>query len=256
MTELKTIIIEDEQKAAADLASELSILDPGINVIVTLDSVAGSVHWLKEHPMPDLVFMDIHLGDGSCFEIFRQVQLTCPVIFCTAYDEYAIEAFNVNGIGYIVKPIARDVLANALRKYRELKKHYTTSSPLSAETIARILHPEARYKTSFLLPFRSKMVPLPVSSIAYIYVNHEQTCLVTQDQQLILNKTLDQLQQELNPDHFYRINRQYIVSFKYIKEIEHLSGRKLGVHLTIPVEELIIVSKENSSSFKAWLEKR
>jgi DNA-binding LytR/AlgR family response regulator len=169
MAELDIIIIEDEQRAAADLALQLTTLDRGIEVAATLDSVAGSVNWLLNNPMPDLVFIDIHLGDGNCFEIFKQVQLTCPVIFCTAYDEYALEAFKLNGIGYIVKPIDRERLAEVLQKYQVLQQHYVPSS-LTPDTLSKIVQQQPRHKTSFLIPFKNKMVPLPVNAIACIYV--------------------------------------------------------------------------------------
>jgi len=142
MAELDIIIIEDEQKAAADLAAQLTSLDHEIEVIATLDSVVGSVIWLQKNPMPDLVFMDIHLGDGNCFEIFKQVQLTCPVIFCTAYDEYALEAFKLNSIEYIVKPIDRERLVEALQKYHKLQQHYVPSS-LTTDTISQIVQQQS-----------------------------------------------------------------------------------------------------------------
>ena len=252
---LRVIIIEDEQKAASDLATQLKAIDPLIHVIVTLDSVAGSVNWLQNHPMPDLVFMDIHLGDGSCFEIFNQVRLTCPVIFCTAYDEYALEAFRLNSIGYIVKPVNHEQLADALQKYRVLQKHYVPTIS-SMENIARTVQHQPRYKTSFLIPFKSRMLPVPVESIAFFYVNGEQTYIVTADAELLINKTLDQLMMELDPLLFYRVNRQHIVAFQYIKEIEQLSGRKIGIILRIAYEEPIVVSKDAASGFKSWMEQR
>jgi two-component system, LytTR family, response regulator LytT len=255
MAELDIIIIEDEQKAAADLAAQLTTLDSEIEVIATLDSVAGSVNWFQKNPKPDLVFMDIHLGDGNCFEIFKQVQITCPVIFCTAYDEYALEAFKLNGIGYIVKPIDQERLAEALQKYLVLQQHYLPSS-LTTDTISQIVQEQPRYKTSFLIPFKNKMVPLPVNTIACIYVKQEHSYIVTGDDELLVNKTLEQLQMELDPSLFYRVNRQYIVSFRYIKEIEQLSGRKIGILLSIPFEEPIVVSKDAASGFKAWMEER
>lgn len=255
MAELNIVIIEDEQKAAADLAAQLTILDPDIAVMATLDSVAGSADWLLNNSMPGLVFMDIHLGDGNCFEIFKQVQITCPIIFCTAYDEFALEAFNLNSIGYIVKPLDPERLREALQKYRTLQQHYVPSS-LTTETISRIVQQQPRYKTSFLLPFKNKMVPIPVNAIACIYVKQERTYIVTADDELHINKTLEQLQMELDPSVFYRVNRQYIISFKYIKEIEHLSGRKIGIVLSIPYEEHIVVSKDAAAGFKLWMEER
>jgi DNA-binding LytR/AlgR family response regulator len=255
MAELDIIIIEDEQRAAADLSAQLTTLDPAIEVIAILDSVRGSVNWLMNNPVPDLVFMDIHLGDGNCFEIFKQVQLTCPVIFCTAYDEYALEAFKLNGIGYIVKPIDRERLAEALQKYHVLQQHYVPSS-LTTDTLSRIVQQRPQYKTSFLIPFKNKMVPLPVNAIACIFVKQERSYIVTAGDELLVNKTLEQLQIELDPSLFYRVNRQYIVSFQYIKEIEQLSGRKIGIVLSIPYEEPIVVSKDAASGFKAWMEER
>lgn len=255
MTELKVIIIEDEQRAAADLAAQLRLLDPAIKITGILDSVAGAVQWLLSHPMPHLVFMDIHLGDGNCFEIFDQVEITCPVIFCTAYDEYALEAFKLNSIGYIVKPVDKEMLAAALEKYRSLEKHYVPSAE-SIQSISSVVQQSRRYKTSFLLPFKSKMVPLPVNNIACIYTRMECTYIVTADEELVISKTLEQLQIELDPAYFYRVNRQYIVAFSYIKEIEQLAGRKIGIILTIPFDESIVVSKDAASGFKAWMEER
>ena len=255
MAELDIIIIEDEQRAATELAAQLTAIDSEIEVIAMLDSVAGSVNWFKGNAMPDLVFMDIHLGDGNCFEIFKQVQISCPIIFCTAYDEYALEAFKLNSIGYIVKPIDRERLAEALQKYNVLRQHYVPSL-LTTDTISRIVQQQPRYKTSFLIPFKNKMVPLPVNAIACIYVKQELTYIVTADDELVVNKTLEQLQMDLDPSLFYRVNRQYIVSFRYIKEIEQLSGRKIGIVLSIRYEEPIVVSKDAASGFKAWLEER
>lgn len=255
MTELDIIIIEDEQRAAAELARQLVALNPAIEVIATLDSVSGSVNWLLNNPMPDLIFMDIHLGDGNCFEIFRQVQLTCPVIFCTAFDEYALEAFKLNGIGYIVKPIDEGRLSEALQKYEVLQQHYVPHST-TTDILSRIVQQQPRYKTSFLIPFKNKMIPLPVDAIACIYVKQERTCIVTADEELLINRTLDQLQAELDPSLFYRVNRQYIVSFRYIREIEQLSGRKIGIILTVSYDEPIVVSKDAASGFKAWMEGR
>ncbi len=255
MTDLDIIIIEDEQRAATELAKQLVALNPAIEVMATLDSVSGSVNWLLNNPMPDLIFMDIHLGDGNCFEIFRQVQLTCPVIFCTAFDEYALEAFKLNGIGYIVKPIDEGRLREALQKYEVLQQHYVPHAT-TTEILSRIVQHQPRYKTSFLIPFKNKMIPLPVDAIACIYVKQERTFIVTADEELLINKTLDQLQAELDPSLFYRVNRQYIVSFRYIREIEQLSGRKIGIILTVSYDEPIVVSKDAASGFKAWMEGR
>lgn len=254
MSALDIVIIEDEQKAALDLALQLKSIDPMINILATIDSVAGSVKWLQRHSMPDLLFMDIHLGDGSCFEIFNQVKLTCPVIFCTAYDAYALEAFKLNSIGYIVKPVDRVQLTEALEKYRILEKHYLPSiAPL--DKLTRWVQ-QPRYKTSYLIPFQSRMVPVPVDNIACIYVKNEQTFIVTANDELLISKTLEQLQMELDPAFFYRVNRQYIVSFRFIKEIEQLSGRKIEISLSIPYEGSIVISKDAASSFKAWMDER
>lgn len=255
MNQLKIVIIEDEQKAASDLAANLTALDEGIRVLAILDSVAASVQWLQTNPAPDLLFMDIHLGDGSCFAIFKQVQLTCPVIFCTAYDEYALEAIRLNGIGYIVKPVDQKALADALQKYRVLEKHYEPSSA-AMEALARTVREQPRFKTTFLLHVGSRIVPLPVDAIACIYVKQEQTYIVTADDELLIAKTLEQLQAELDPALFYRANRQHIVSFRFIKEVEQLAGRKIGIILRVPFDEAIVVSKDAASGFKTWLQDR
>ncbi|RZK45330.1 MAG: response regulator transcription factor, partial [Pedobacter sp.] len=215
--QLNIVIIEDERKAALDLEAQLYALDGSIKILTILDSVSGATEWLRRSEQPDLIFMDIHLGDGSCFEIFQQVNITSPVVFCTAYDEYALEAFKLNGIGYIVKPIEGAELSRVLLKYRQLEKHYLPT-PQALQQLAVQVRPPV-YKSSYLIPYRSRLIPVPVDQIACIYVRNEQAFVVTVGQEYSMNKTLEQLQAELDPVNFYRANRQYLVSFKHIKEI-------------------------------------
>ena len=201
--------------------------------------------------MPDLMFMDIHLADGSSFAIFDRVTITCPVIFTTAYDEYALQAFEVNSIDYLLKPISREALDRAMRKFHELAQ--TRFDQTKINLILSQLGDRKKYKSCFLLPERDKYIPVSVEDIAYIYIDAKSVKLVTLDQKAFyLSHTLDDLMAEIDPHLFFRANRQFIVSRKTIRDVSVWFGNKLAINLSVETPEKIIVSKARVGEFKSW----
>ena len=237
--------------AAQALQKLIGEVSPGIEIVGILESVEDSVQWLEDNPMPDLMFMDIHLADGSSFAIFEQVNITCPVIFTTAYDEYALKAFEVNSIDYLLKPISREALERAMRKFHELADNRFDQAKVNL--IMAQLGERKRYKSCFLLPERDKYIPVSVEDIAYIYIDAKSVKLVTMDQKAFyLSHTLDDLMAEIDPHMFFRANRQFIVSRKTIKDVAVWFGNKLSINLSVETPEKIIVSKARVGEFKSW----
>lgn len=248
---MKTIIIEDENVAAQALQTLLRELDSEMEIATVLQTIEESVEWFENNAMPDLVFMDIHLADGSSFAIFDQVDITCPIIFTTAYDEYALKAFEVNSIDYLLKPINKSDLERALRKYRTLS---TRDNSTSLEgLLAQMGGLRKKYKTCFLIPERDKLIPLATNNIAYIYIDTKTVKAISMDgHTYYLNQTLDDIMAQLDPQFFFRANRQFIISRHAVKDMTVWFGNKLAVNLSVPVPEKIIVSKARVGEFKTW----
>jgi len=233
------------------LQSLVREINPEVEVVATLQTIEESVEWFGENPMPDMVFMDIHLADGSSFAIFEKVDITCPIIFTTAYDEYALKAFEVNSIDYLLKPINKADLERALNKYKSL-----TSSPNKTSLeglLAQMGNLKKKYKTCFLIPERDKLIPLATNNIAYIFIDTKTVKAVTLDgHTYYLNQTLDDIMAQLDPEVFFRANRQFIIARNAVKDLAVWFGNKLAVNLTVPVPEKIIVSKARVGEFKTW----
>ena len=248
---MKALIIEDEVMAAKALQKLLGEVSPNMEIVGVLETIEESVEWLEQNPMPDLMFMDIHLADGSSFAIFEQVNITCPVIFITAYDEYALKAFEVNSIDYLLKPISKEALEHALNKYHSLAEKRVNANQL--DKLLSQLGEKKRYRSCFLLPERDKLVPLPVNSIVYIFIDAKTVKIVTTSGKVYyMNHTLDDIMSELDPVVFFRANRQFIVSRDSIKDVSVWFGNKLAINLNVEVPEKIIVSKARVSEFKNW----
>lgn len=249
---MKALIIEDEILAAQSLQKLVKEVSPDTEIIDILQSIEESVAWFEENPMPDLVFMDIHLADGSSFAIFDSVQITCPIIFTTAYDEYALKAFEVSSIDYLLKPINRNDLERAMNKYKALVGEKTDNSSAIEQLLSQI-GMKKRYKTCFLVPERDKLIPLPTSNIAYIYIDTKTVKAIALDEHVYyMSQTLDEIMNQLSPDDFFRANRQFIVSRKAIKDITIWIGNKLSLNLLVKVPEKIIISKAKVAEFKSW----
>ena len=253
---MKAVIVEDELIAAQNLQRVIGQVADDIQVIAVLQSVEESVEWFSLNPAPDLVFMDIHLADGSSFGIFEKVQITSPVIFTTAYDEYALKAFEVNSIDYLLKPINVRNFERAFTKYRNLVQDKNTNTDAISNLLATFNKEKDAYKSHFLIPHKDKLIPLPVERIACFYIENKMAKIITTDNETFyMDSPLEDLYLQLDPSEFFRANRQYIVSHKAIKDISIWFGSKLSINLIVSVPEKIIVSKARVSEFKTWYTK-
>ena len=251
---MKVLIIEDEISASKFLVQLLKEIDPEIEVVHVLDSVKSSIVYLRKHNDFELIIMDIQLGDGICFEIFKEIEITQPIIFTTAYDQYAIEAFKVNSIYYILKPLKKKELCNALLKYKNTK--------VDTQAIfqqMQLLFKEAKYipetyTSTFLIPSKSGLVPLRVEDFSFFYIEMNIVRGVTfSNKSYVLDKTISELEEELNPQLFYRANRQLLVSRNAIGRVYHYLYGKLKISTQPEFKEPIIISKAKSRIFKNWL---
>ncbi|MCT2562213.1 LytR/AlgR family response regulator transcription factor [Chryseobacterium herbae] len=253
---MNIIIIEDEFRAAKSLQNLILDLKPESKILGVYDSIEASVEALSQDIKPDLIFMDIQLSDGLSFEIFKAVDITCPIIFCTAFDQYMLDAFKSKGVDYVLKPFSRDDISEALKKVDELRKFFQKNELPDIESLLqRITQPAG--KTSFLVFKNQKYTTIATESVAYFYIHNEITHLVTFDkEQFQLSQPLGQVAEQVSGKQFFRINRQYLVNFKAIKEMEHYFQRKILVKLVIETPEKLLINKEKTHSFFTWLEDR
>lgn len=251
---MNVAIIEDEKLAAEKLDKLLTALDPSITVVAQLPSVESSIAWLREHT-PDLLLVDIQLSDGLSFSIFDAVEVRAPVIFTTAYDQYAIKAFKLNSVDYLLKPIRREDLQASLQKYRSLKAAYG----IDFEEMIRMVRGQApTYKKRFLVQFAQKIRKVEANEIAYFYALEKGVFLVTiRKETLAVDYTLDKLESLLDPAEFFRINRKMIVAFRAISHMIPYSRARIKIELDPPEPKAVeaLVSVERSSSFKEWMDK-
>ncbi|MDR1720060.1 MAG: LytTR family DNA-binding domain-containing protein [Dysgonamonadaceae bacterium] len=253
---MNVLIIEDEIVAAQALQTLILEINPEIRILAVLQSIDESLEWLQLNPQPDLLFVDIHLADGSAFTLFEKTTVSCPIIFTTAYDEYALKAFEVNSIDYLLKPINKKALERAIRKFEHFNFHSSDNIDLINKLLTDIKRHAVNYKTYFLVPLKDKLIPLAVSDIAYIYIDTKMIKAVSfSGPTYYLDLTLDTLMLQLNPDLFFRANRQYIIAHKAIKDISLWFGSKISVNLILPTPERIIISKARVGEFKRWFAK-
>jgi len=250
----QVLIIEDEIKTGKELKNLVESLREDMEVTSILSSIKSAVKWLKENPMPALIFSDIQLADGLCFEIFRQVQVEAPIIFCTAYDEYAIQAFDANGIDYLLKPIDEEKLLRGLNKYNKVNNQ-EESSDYQKQLSNLLIQMEKPYKNSLLIYFQEKIIPIKTTDIDFIHSeNGIVTIYMNNKQKHNTNHTLETMETMLNPDQFYKANRQFIIHRQAILNIEHYFTRRLVVKLTQATPEPVIISKVKASEFLKWVE--
>jgi two-component system response regulator LytT len=248
---MKIIIIEDEQLTANDLAESIRAAEPGAEIIATLSSVKEAVDFFKDNTDADLVFSDIKLGDGLSFKIFDTVSTNVPVVFCTAYDEYALQAFKAVGIDYILKPFTIKTIAAAIARYKNLQSRFTKKVS-SYEDFGKALD-TAKKQTAMLVYYKDKILPVKIEDIALFHLQNDVTYLVTfNKQQYFINETLEEAE-KIAGNNFYRVNRQYLVNRKAINDISKYFGRKLLLNLNISFAEKITVSKLRVNHFLAWL---
>jgi len=253
---MKAVIVEDEFIASEKLQRLIGQIADDIQVIAVLQSVEESIEWFTLNPAPDVVFMDIHLADGSAFSIFEKAQISCPVIFTTAYDEYALKAFEVNSIDYLLKPISQKTFERAIAKLRNLAETKTNNAEMIANMLATFKQTKVVYKSHFLIPHKDKFIPLAIGRIACFYTENKMVKIITEDNLTYhMDSSLEDLTNQLDPSRFFRANRQYIVSHKAIKDISVWFGSKLSINLYVEVPEKIIVSKARVAEFKDWYTK-
>lgn len=252
---MNILIVEDEPEAAARLANLLKELRPNINIVGSLDSVRSAVKWLSDNPSPNLVFMDIQLADGLSFEIFEKVEIKVPVIFTTAYNEYALRAFKVNSIDYILKPLDKDEVAAAFRKYENLTGNAAVPDKMIESIGAAMQMLTKRYKERFVIKVGEHLRSIEVSEVLYFNSLEKTTFAVSNDgRKHILDFTLDQLEGLLNPSRFFRINRKYIVSVESIRDMISHTNSRLKLLLKSSDDDDIIVARERVQEFKEWLD--
>lgn len=250
---MKALIIEDEKAAVRNLQALLSEVAPDMEILAVLDSITETIDWFRASPAPDLIFLDIHLADGSAFEIFEHVEIRCPIIFTTAYDEYALKAFKVNSIDYLLKPIDRKDIQKALDKLKLLNSDSTNKEP-DYTSLLRALKKEENYKTHFLIPVKGdKLLPVSADSILFFHIDEGVVkAMMADGKEYIFPQTLDELTDSLNPAFFFRVNRQYLISRKAVLDIDLWFNGRLSVNMKVSVPEKILISKARVSEFKEW----
>jgi DNA-binding LytR/AlgR family response regulator len=252
----KVLIIEDEPQAAQRLQTLIEDLIPHVTILAKIDSIKKSVKWIEENALPDLIFMDIQLADGVSFQIFEQCEVRCPVIFTTAFDEYALKAFKVNSIDCILKPVDKDDLDRALKKFHSLTYQKDNSQQMLesiGQAVKMLTH---KYKTRFVLKVGEHLKSIEVNDILFFFSLEKATFAKLMDgRKHILDFTLDQLEAALDPQRFFRINRKYIVSTSAIQDMVSYTNSRLKLILKTSDDNDVIVSRERVQEFKDWLDR-
>ena len=255
---MKVLIIEDEELGVERLTKHLNAIDPAIEIVGSTPSISDSVQWFKTNEHPDIVLMDIELADGQSFAIFNEVDIKSTVIFTTSYDEFALKAFKVNSIDYLLKPIKKEDLKKSLEKYHQLKQQYKASPSLQIESLLSELklQQQKTYRNRFLVKQGQRLVSIEASDIAYFFAEGRLCFFKTWSKaKYIVDYTLDELEEMLDPHQFYRANRGFILHVKSIAQIHtHFNG-KLLVELEPATEKEVVISREKASEFKEWLGK-
>ena len=251
---MKIVIIEDEQLTANDLAATIRSVEPETEITAILGSVKEALNYFGKDVKVDLIFSDIQLGDGLSFEIFTKLKITTPVIFCTAFDEYAINAFKTNGIDYILKPFTTKIVEAALQKYHQLQQTFSQNAVQYEAVLKALMINSTPATTNILIHYKDKILPIKTDEIALFYVENEITHLLTFDKrEYTVNKNLEDLEYTIGKC-FFRVNRQFLLNRNAVLDASHYFSRKLSVNILVPFKETITVSKERTPQFLAWLE--
>mgnify|MGYP001323086728 CR=1 FL=1 len=260
---MKILIVEDEELAVKKLKKTLLSIDETADVVGETDSIKSTVSWLQSNPSPDLILMDIELADGQSFEIFNHTQVKSPVIFITSYDEYALRAFKVNSVDYLLKPVQKEDLQIALDKYRQMKKMYAgedqPGNGINLDVLVKELQQKLQskeYRKRFLVKHGQKLVSVEVSDIAYFFSDGRLNFFKTFDnRKFVVDYTMDELNEMLDPDRYFRISRSFFISVDSVGQIHDYFGNRLLLHLKPETEKEAIVSREKVTDFKNWLGK-
>jgi len=254
---MDVLIIEDEQNAARQLQAMITACRPTVRFGPFIDSVETAVTYLRESYLPDLIFLDIHLADGHAFNIFDKIEVTCPVIFTTAYDQYAVKAFEVHSIDYLLKPMDIERVNKALDKF---DRHFSKHLPGKLDEgylnrLQKLLSQEENYKKSFLIPYKDKLLPVPVKDFAWFEIQQSVISGTRLDGvvHILEERSLDELATFLDPQQFYRANRQFLINRSALKEVVQYFNGKLLVKMTPQPSEQVVISREKVTQFKKWI---
>jgi two-component system response regulator LytT len=252
---MKILIVEDEDLAVKKLQKALAAVDATAEVIGITDSIKGSVEWLKDNPKPDLILMDIELADGQSFEIFNITEVKSPVIFTTSYDEYALKAFKVNSVDYLLKPIQKEELEAAIHKFKQIN----TATNINIDSIVKELQQKLQpkeYRKRFLVKHGQKLVSVEIDEIAYFYSDGRLNFFKTIDnKKFVVDYTMDELEEMLNPEKYFRISRSFYVSANSIDKIDEYFGNRLILGLKPAVDKEALISRDKVTDFKKWMGK-
>lgn len=251
---MKVFIIEDEKLGVQRLTKQLEEIDPAIVVAGVADTITGAVKWLQEHEEPALIFMDIELADGQSFEIFKQLEVRAPVIFTTSYDEYTLQAFKVNSVDYLLKPIKKEELRQSLGKFQSVKQQYLKNQTVQINHLLDELRSQQQgSRNRFLVKQGQRFLAIEHKEIAYFYIEGKLTFLKTFDnRKFIIEYTLEEIGKMVSANDFYRLNRSFIVHFKAIDKVHHFFHGKLKIELSPEIDKEILVSREGGTAFKEW----
>jgi DNA-binding LytR/AlgR family response regulator len=262
---MKLLIVEDEALAAEKLEHMVTAIEPEATILGCTDSIKKTVAWLQQHPPPDIILMDIELTDGHSFEIFNQMDVQSMVIFTTSYDEYAIKAFKVNSIDYLLKPVQKEDLKGAFNKYKKLqaKQQQQLQEPgaasINLQQLLDDFHSKMQpkeYRHRFLVKQGQKHLPIEVEAIAYFYVYDRAVLLKTFDnKKFVIDYTMDELEQVLEPKQFFRANRSFIVSIKSVLQLQDYFNSRLVLSLQPAIDMQVLISRDKVNDFKQWIGK-
>jgi two-component system, LytTR family, response regulator LytT len=262
---MRILIVEDEDLAVKKIQKTLSSVDSDAEITGITDSIKSTVEWLQQNPQPDLILMDIELADGQSFEIFNLVDVKSPVVFTTSYDEYALKAFKVNSIDYLLKPVQKDELQSALNKYKKIKSTYAADAPpaenrdVSLDSLVKELQRKLQpkeYRKRFLVKHAQKLVSIEIEEIAYFFSDGRLNFFKTTDnRKFVVDYTMDELEDMLDPAQYFRISRSFYVSVNSIDKIDDYFGNRLILQLKPAVDKEALVSREKVTDFKKWMGK-
>ncbi len=249
--QMRVIIVEDEATAVRQLETHLKVNDPDIEILARLESVKETVNWIRNHRAPDLAFFDIQLADDTSFRVFEQCQVTFPVVFVTAYDDYLLQAFEYNSIHYLLKPITAAQVAQALQKVRQLERHFVSAGLLGL-IAARKEQPG--YKTRLIVRKGIDYAPIEVEDIAYIFSDHKISFARSREaENFIVDQSLSDLEKQLDPARFFRANRQYLVHIQSVRRFKSIEQSKILLELEPRPREDVVVGKDRAAEFREWV---
>ena len=259
---MKILIVEDEELAVKKLQKTLAGVDSDAEVVGMTDSIKSTVEWLQENKAPDLILMDIELSDGQSFEIFNLTEVKSPVIFTTSYDEYALKAFKVNSVDYLLKPIQKEELQAALNKFKQVRSGYENTEAkagISIDNLVKELQQKLQpkeYRKRFLVKHAQKLVSIEVDDIAYFYSDGRLNFFKSTDnKKYVVDYTMDELEEMLDPAKYFRISRSFYVSIDSVDQIHDYFGNRLILYLKPAVDKEALVSREKVTEFKKWMGK-